>query len=422
MAEKRKSDKVYPIFAKRTKPNTQDEDPNNIIDSATSDKLLLQFQQLLDFSSVEREDEISARLDRIARALLHEFRLVVKPPSRTTKAGNPGPQLEDLEFQILEAEFYLRLEGCHEDPFTHGSEEQKVSGHWYFHRAAKFSKDSHRSLTSTTEYRDGSRKGMDLTFGGPLPAVGSNSSSSSSNDTGSTSVQAPLRLGGILLRTIREVKSKKIISGPSLLVDRILAASGAPGIRELVHDQDKWAGNISAFKFFSTAGSNSDSGSSTQTTSLYLKPIKTRNDSDEASNDTIYFSPRIGLELSHPGITSATTLPLHPRIRFLPKRYRFFSRPHLLTVNGRPQTFLGVLQSCIASDPNGLQKPGLSRDIARLTGIKESTAAKYLADYMSGRDAGAELLNSVIGPQGKGASSSPATYLKMMGAISALDL
>jgi hypothetical protein len=27
-------------------------------------------------------------------------------------------------------EFYLQKAKCHEDPFTHGSEEQKVSGRW----------------------------------------------------------------------------------------------------------------------------------------------------------------------------------------------------------------------------------------------------------------------------------------------------
>lgn len=127
MAEKRKSDKVYSIFAKRAKPNAPEgeESSNNVMDTETSDKLLREFQQLLDFSSVERDEEIATRCDRISRALLEEFRLVVKPP---TKAGKPPP--DEIEFQVLEAEFYLRLEGCHEDPFTHGSEEQKVSGHW----------------------------------------------------------------------------------------------------------------------------------------------------------------------------------------------------------------------------------------------------------------------------------------------------
>jgi hypothetical protein len=36
-------------------------------------------------------------------------------------------------------------------------------------------------------------------------------------------------------------------------------------------------------------------------------------------------------------------LPLHPRIQFLSKSYRFFTHPQGLVANGRPQTFLGVL-------------------------------------------------------------------------------
>ena len=34
-------------------------------------------------------------------------------------------------FAILELEFYLYKTGCHEDPFTHGTEEQRLSGRWY---------------------------------------------------------------------------------------------------------------------------------------------------------------------------------------------------------------------------------------------------------------------------------------------------
>ncbi|KAH9482101.1 hypothetical protein JR316_0004196 [Psilocybe cubensis] len=435
MAEKRKSDKVYPMFVKRTKPNAPEASHSNAtesttLDAVTSDKLLREFEQLLDFSSVgggvEGEDEIATRLYRIARALLHEFRLVVRPP---TKSGDEPPP-EDVEFQILEAEFYLRLDGCHEDPFTHGSEEQKVSGRWYFHRAPRFSKDSTRSATSTTEYRGGSRKGLDLTFGGALaPQLPSSSGPTSASPSRAPAINnEPQRMGGILLRSIREVKSKKIISGPSLLVDRILAASGVGSIQELVHDSNNWAGNTSAFVFASPTEAKidgADTPSNTpKSTALFLKPISTTSTAkaDNVEADTIYYSPRIGLELSHPGTTNTKIHPLHPRIRFLPKRYRFFSRPHLLTVNGRAQTFLGVLHACVAAHPSGLDKLGLSRDVARLSGIKEATAAKYLADYMAGRDGGAALLDTFVGPKGKGVASSPASYLKMMGAISTLNL
>jgi hypothetical protein len=68
-----------------------------------------------------------------------------------------------------------------------------------------------------------------------------------------------------------------------------------------------------------------------------------------------------------------------------------------------------------------LKKPSLSRAIASLSGVKDATAAKYLADYVAGREAGLQLIDSFIGEKGKGASSSPATYLKMMGALSNME-
>ncbi len=152
-----------------------------------------------------------------------------------------------------------------------------------------------------------------------------------------------------------------------------------------------------------------------QAVCLFLKPVV----APQRKPPSIYFSPRIGLELSHPGTTSATTLPLHPRILFLPKRYRFFTNPSLLITNGRAQTFLAILhQLTTSSGASGSQTDAsLSRSISLITKTKEATAAKYLSDYNSGREGGIPLIDSFIGTKGKGASSSPATYLKMMGAL-----
>ncbi|KAF8967490.1 hypothetical protein BDZ97DRAFT_1916773 [Flammula alnicola] len=393
--KKRKSEgELYSIFVKKPKPTAEDSvagSPAKVDDDPSADTRLLSLQSLLDFSLVTTEDEISTRFDQIAKALIHEFRLVVRRENA-----------RDVEFEILEAEFYLQVGGCHEDPFTHGSEEQKVGGRWYFHRAPRFSKDSHRSLTSTTEYRGGSRKGMDLTFGGPLQ-------STEPLSEGTSTLAGRLLRGGILLRSVRQTATGKVVSGPSLLVDQILSASGVSSIEDLV--ENKWEKNTSAFH----------SDASNHTTCMFLKPVPST--TTQKRPPTIYFSPRIGLDLSHPGTTSPTTLPLHPRIRFLPRRYRFFVHPEWLVANGRPQTFLGVLQSCISSYPShadGLKKASLSREIARITGTKESTSAKYLADYIAGRTAGVGLLESFIGTKGKGASSSVSTYLKMMGALSNL--
>jgi hypothetical protein len=122
--KKRKAEgEVYSIFKKR-KPAADDpgegSNNNTTMDEASANKQLLAFKNLLDFSLVDTEEEIASRFDRIAKALMHEFRLVVRRENA-----------QEMELEILEAEFYLQIAECHEDPFTHGSEEQRVSGRWY---------------------------------------------------------------------------------------------------------------------------------------------------------------------------------------------------------------------------------------------------------------------------------------------------
>jgi hypothetical protein len=76
------------------------------------------FLQLLDFSALDNISAISDRFDQVGSALLHNHMLVVRYGEVQT------------EFRILELEFYLQKHACHEDPFTHGSEEQKICGRW----------------------------------------------------------------------------------------------------------------------------------------------------------------------------------------------------------------------------------------------------------------------------------------------------
>ncbi|KAF9522113.1 hypothetical protein CPB83DRAFT_864930 [Crepidotus variabilis] len=427
-AEPNSDAKLFPIFVKKTKQDPdassstsgQASSSSNSQSASSNDAAQLalpEFARLIDFSSVETAEEITIRLRNISQALLHDFHFVAR------KADG-----KETEFKVLEAEFYLQIETIHEDPFTHGSEEQKLSGRWYFHRAPRRSEDSTRSATSLTAYRTGSRKGMDLTFGGPLlpalaqrfaPAKVQDSETVPSASTGTAdskiSVPSPKQLlkGGILIRTLRQLgPGGKVISGPSLLVDQILSVSGASSIEELV--EQKWEGNISAFL--------SDDPKESPPTCLYLKAV----DPPKRTTPKIYYSPRIGLDLSHPGTTGPSVLPLHPRIRYLVRPYRFFVQPDLLTANGRAHTFLGVLQSKIEDQVKtttmdaALAKTFLSSEICKLTGLKENTAAKYLAEYKAGRVAGVSVIEAQIGPKGKGAAGSPATYLKLMGALSKL--
>ncbi|KAF8165922.1 hypothetical protein B0H34DRAFT_255831 [Crassisporium funariophilum] len=392
---------VRPAQAKKTRLQAKLDDTEGVTAVRSESSFNLDpLPDLLDFSFSKTEEEITERFSLIAKTLFHEHRLVVERQND-----------KEVKFEIMEAEFYLQIGDIHEDPFTHGTEEQKVSGRWYFHRAPRKSMDSRRSLTSLTGYRGGSRKGMDLTIGGPTPAVISKhfSPPAAASITATNSEELLLR-GGILLRSLRQLgPNGKIISGPSLLVDHILNISGASSIQDLV--QNKWGGDSSAF------ASNSNLGHATR---LFLRPIIPL--AIRKAPTTIYMSPRIGLDLSHPGTTPPTTLPLHPRIRFLSKPYRFFVHPEELVANGRSQTFLGVLQSCITSDyEDSLKKPHLTQELARLSGLKEPTSTRYLAEFVRGRAGGANLLKSFIGAKGKGASGSPVTYLKMMGALSVVS-
>ncbi|KAJ8074013.1 hypothetical protein PM082_012303 [Marasmius tenuissimus] len=403
--------------AKRDRSAIQvDPQPAECEPQASSESELL---HVLDFSTLTSEDRVIARFDELARKLLSgSFHLVI---SNSTTGS-------EVHYQFLEIEFYLWMSGCHEDPFTHGSEEQRISGRWYFHRAPKRSEDASRSLTSGG-YRGGTRKGLDLTLGSVDPTVGINSSTVKSRffdsellesksdeleDQQSPSVSTSCEIrGGILLRSMKRLgKDEKVISGPSLLVDEVLRQSSSNsnrskplGIAELV--DTLWGGDISAF---------SRSAEGSRSTTMFLQAVDTSDSGLSAVKPvTIHRSPRIGLELSHPG-----TLPErhHPRVVYLDRRYRYFVHPQLLTANGRVQTFLGILDDVqsegVAKGKDKVQSVSKER-IAELTGLKTTSVANYLNYYLEGHEGGN--LKSFVGPAGKGACSSPATYLRMMGTL-----
>lgn len=80
---------------------------------------LNELSRLLDLTSLTSSNAILDRFSAIAETLLTQFHLCVSTPSGSTTV-----------YEILELEFYLIKPGCHEDPFTHGSDEQRRSGHW----------------------------------------------------------------------------------------------------------------------------------------------------------------------------------------------------------------------------------------------------------------------------------------------------
>ncbi|KAF8505925.1 hypothetical protein F5888DRAFT_1798877 [Russula emetica] len=339
---------------------------------------------LLDFSSpsLSSNASIAERFDRISEHLFQRSYLVC---CSTKRDGGPKRVL----YELLEFEFYLIKPECHSDPFTHDGEDQRLSGAWYFHRVPR-----HKgSVTSgPPAYRGGSRKGLDLT-------IGTFNSPDSSN-----AQPVPVR-GGILLRTLRRVSDSTVISGPSLLVDELLRSSGADDIPELVNE--KWLGDISAFRAPPSA-ETPDLNPAT----LFIGVKETT----MTSTLQIYKSPRIGLDLSHP---STRLDPSDRRVRYVSKPYRYFILPHLLTANGRGQTFLGVHDHCV----NVLQiskKSLLVGKISSLTGLQSQTADKYLNTYREALESGE--LERFIGARGKGASSSPGTFLQLMGALQHREL
>ncbi len=78
----------------------------------------LALPSLLDFTNANTTSEISLRFDQLGTALLHDYHIVATSGKKKS------------EYEILELEFYLIKPGPHEDPFTHGSEEQRRSGKW----------------------------------------------------------------------------------------------------------------------------------------------------------------------------------------------------------------------------------------------------------------------------------------------------
>jgi hypothetical protein len=115
--------------------------------------------------------------NNIAQELLNNYSLV---------AGDENYRLAEIEFYCFTDE--------HPDNFTHQNKLQKECGRWYFHRLG-------------TEYKNGSFKGLDLTFGDES------------------------MYGGILIRSL-ESSDGTFICGPSLCVDNILKKTNNQNVKQ----------------------------------------------------------------------------------------------------------------------------------------------------------------------------------------------
>ncbi|KAJ3852393.1 hypothetical protein EV368DRAFT_41145 [Lentinula lateritia] len=349
-------------------------------DSTRSHNIPAYFVNLLDVSGQDTTSNIELRFDKIAKEILHHLLLVLRNTNGTVTT-----------FEVLELENYFWMAEVHEDPFTHGAPEQTRSGNWYFHRAPQKSNDLRKSSAIVTGgYRGGTRKGLDLTFGPSLDIPSPYFSPPPLKET-----PIPSNRGGILLRTLQNTSTGRVISGPSLLVDEILKFNSVTSISDLVTKQ--WMGDVFAFR---------DNAHSAPSTSVLRFEEK-----DEAKIQAvrIYQSPRIGLGLSHPSVSPSFD---NPRVVYLSKPYRYFVHPELLTSNGRPQTFLGILSSLETATLDKLGRKKLIDCICDQSGMKTHTVAKYLEYYSSGH--GCSNLKSFIGSASR---DSPSNYLRLMGVL-----
>jgi hypothetical protein len=295
--------------------------------------------------------------------------------------------------------------------------------HRYFHRAPKFNNGEIGAAVGGA-YRVGSRKGVDLTFGGPV----------SSDPLFSPSKSGPPIRGGILLRSIRVVKTGAIISGPSLLVDYILTTAGADDLNILVDEH--WHGDIFALTTPPTNDNDAPTPTpkSSRLSRLSLIPLSQSNSSKKVQQrlgepvravPKIHRTPRIGLDLGH---YMSKPVKENLRVSFVARPYRFLIEPHLLKVNGRSQTFAGLLKATIKEF--GIKKalPLSAPDAAKVLkkiekegGFTAKTAKSYLDYYTAGVEMGWGKLGSFCGSSGKGVCQSPEKALQMFGILSELD-
>ncbi|KAI9315730.1 hypothetical protein BX666DRAFT_344983 [Dichotomocladium elegans] len=233
---------------------------------------------------IDDNGDHTAQLTSIGSRMLLDYNLVIG----------------DKRFDMLEVEGYLRSPN-HPDPFTHGHPLQKKSGYWFFHRAG---------MSNTL--RNGSRKGVDITIG--------NKKIDSA--------------GGMLIRAVQEHGTGRVIDGPCLLVNEIMATLKHSSLATV--EWDCW----------------------TPANKLYLEKKVVSLD------EKVHRSCRVGLTI---GPQEYET-----RLRYISRPYRFCIRPDLLP-KGRLWTVFGMLQDGIPH-----------KQIVALTGLHMRTINKLKTAYETG--------------------------------------
>jgi hypothetical protein len=206
----------------------------------------------------------------------------------------------DKKYRICEVEYYFKetgntgdMEGTgHSDPYVHCDSEQLQKETFYFHRI------------NGKGFKEGTYKGMDITFG----------------DNG---------YGGLLVRSIQSQDDDNIIEGPCLVVQEIIRRWAQEGITKVVDfykEYSKKNPDLSIFK--------PDSG-------LYVELGEAVDDSK------ISLSPRVGLKLKRPG--------LEEKIKYVMKNYRATTVPNKLKKQ-KTTIRLSAIKDCVADKVRPLEE------------------------------------------------------------------
>ncbi len=169
---------------------------------------------------------------------------------QTRLGSDREPDLVETKLQIMEMECYFWNSTCHG---THSLTESRSKGQQVngrkplfsiiiylrtdmslfrnFHRTPRRSGDSTQTLISTSGYRGGTRKGLDLTISGVTPTKSPYFPSSSQPD-------GERRIRRRAFTHSSRLETRKNYLRSILLVDHILLLSGAERISDLV--QDHW--------------------------------------------------------------------------------------------------------------------------------------------------------------------------------------
>jgi hypothetical protein len=201
----------------------------------------------------------------------------------------------------------------------------------------------------------------------------------------------------MLIRSVRRVQDDAVISGPCLVVDELLRQSSAADIKILVVEH--WLKRVKGLE------PNNDGDG------MWIEPVGSPN---VGALPVVHSSPRIGLDLSHAATTPALD---DPRVLFVARSYRFYLAPESLKVNGRIQTFAGLILLHDTSKP--LSHTTIIRE-ALAQGFSESATKKYIQAFEQGL-ANAKL-NPYIGSAGKNLASSAVRYISMVATLRKLSV